>query len=1476
MTTEYDKLTERINLLKNYKYTDAYTINDNLIKLNNILTISTPIQKAIQKNNEEFNLYNYKNVIIKIINNKLYKTDYINLFNNINNINSIIFDNNNNCISFIIDGSINTNYNTINTITITNNIFFHMYSSIDSTINIKNLLNLKILNISSNSLFLEKKIIFDQINNLQILNLNNNDIDNINTISLNVLSNLKVLNLSHNNIINITSDSFNGLLNLKNLNLSYNRINEINYDSFNSLINLKNLNLSYNNLVSLSNLNLANLLQLQILNLSNNSLQRIDMDNVNKFDNLINLHTLNLNNNEIKNYPLLFEPLIKTLPKLFDLQINNPLLINKFNIILNKIRSENQNIISYINNEECIKCINKETECVHTRQIFINKCLPFYNLLNSKINVLNYNATSYIYYNSNNNETYYLNKNFYLNKLLNYTSIIDNYDYDLNNLLLKITYTTFNNIPIYFLFNDYNIIFNIFIYQIKNITNTYKNYIQNNNKKIIKINKQIDDYINQNKDMILCNETIKILQDNIILIDSQIKALKNSILTKEQKYEKKNDLVKEQFKYIQLKNEQNQKLIEIINNNKYILDYKSLIKNLEDKNNNKITKINLFDTFLNNLFRSDVNNKFISISYKFNILNISLLCEKYKELIDLICLNINSKEYNQSTIKVDIIKKELKTIFEDFNLSNIYYLITKYKTNLQGIPHHLADINLADNNKTDILNIKYIDTDTIFNNIKNNKKKNDNKTKNIKTYYNEYNTIITQESNLNKIDKIIIDKTNITDYIYTLLSVEIILIIRILNSITKYLPEFKNLFFMAILSFKFKNITLNGTWGFNKQYIYYLINNNIKNIKFKSRDEYSEYTQKCINYFSINNKPIIYENDWITYKDVSYGNCMENVILQFLKIIFWNNITNEYDESIIHNIINIKYLDIILEFFKNINNEKNSEFILGWVEFITELAPETYDFIKADNKVELNSTINNLIIVLRILTHDTLSKPNDIDFIKYIIKTANNQYTINININQSTQINDKLVTHDNLLLNTNINKNYNIELYHSFHGRIIKINTEKTLFKDLFYTIESSELSSFESSFESIYNSHKNNPIKINNLNTYIYYSYANNTNNNYFKNYIINYIDKNEIIKLFNSFTKTDFINNAPINIQENIINNYQEIIELLPFDVFINNYTIDFDNTMLKIIIEQNLLNKFDKTFTSISNFIINISKLDNIIDKIKIDYINIIIQNVLLKYLHDIEINDIEMNKNWMYLIQNNKLILNCIMSNQSIKKYIPEFTNKYIILYTILNNSNLNDEDKNKAIIDLNIDMLFFENLFLYIDKITNCYTILINNYINIWNDTIWYNFLIKNNLDIIYSTDLFSSINEYSTSIINNIILKYNEISDINYEILDISLISVVNIILNCEKFILNLNFYRLILLDEFKIILKSLINDYLSNFINVNDDHIEQIDTIDRINTMRNINKRYSNKLLESFNTLPITDRQLYYKLKLSIQLLFM
>jgi len=758
------------------------------------------------------------------------------------------------------------------------------------------------------------------------------------------------------------------------------------------------------------------------------------MNNVNRFDNLINLHTLNLNNNQIKNYPLLFEPLIKTLPKLTDLQLSNPLLIKYFNIILNKIRSENQNIISYINNEECIKCINKETNCVHTRKIFINKCLPFYNLLNSKINVLNYNATSYIYYNSNNNETYYLNKNFYLNKLLNYTSIIDNYDYDLNNLLLKINYTTFNNIPIYFLFNDYNIIFNIFIYQIKNITNTYKNYIQNNNKKIIKINKQIDDYINQNKDMILCNETIKKLQDNIILIDYQIKELKkNPILTKEQKYEKKNNLVKEQFKYIQLKNEENQKLIEIINNNKYILDYKLLIKNLEDKNNNKYTKINLFDTILNNLFRSDINNKFLSISYKFNIFNISLLCEKYKELIDLICLNINSKEYNQSTLKVDIIKEQLKTIFEDFNLSNIYYLITKYKTNLQGIPPHLADINLADinladNYKTDILNIRYIDTDTIFNNIQNNKKENNNKIKNKKTYYNEYKTIITQESNLNKIDKIIVDKTNITDYIYTLLSVEIILIIRILNNITKYLPEFKNLFFMAILSFKFKNITLNGTWGFNKQYIYYLINNNIKNIKFKTRNEYSEYTQKCIKYFPIN-KLTIYENDWITYKGVEYGNCMENVILQFFKIIFWNNITNEYDKSIIQNIINIKYLDIILEFFKNINNEKNSEFILEWVAFITELAPETYDFIKANYKVELNSTINNLIILLRILTHDTLSKPNDIDFIKYIIKTVNNQYTINININQSTVIYNKLVTHDNLLLNTNINNNYNIELY---------------------------------------------------------------------------------------------------------------------------------------------------------------------------------------------------------------------------------------------------------------------------------------------------------------------------------------------------------------------------------------------------------------------------------------------------------------
>jgi hypothetical protein len=90
-------------------------------------------------------------------------------------------------------------------------------------------------------------------------------------------------------------------------------------------------------------------------------------------------------------------------------------------------------------------------------------------------------------------------------------------------------------------------------------------------------------------------------------------------------------------------------------------------------------------------------------------------------------------------------------------------------------------------------------------------------------------------------------------------------------------------------------------------------------------------------------KPIIYEYSRVTYKSVNYGNCMENTILQFLKIIFWNSEDKTYNLDIINKITNDKSKELI-NIFTKIDNEKQTKFDIDWIDFIMTL-PEKNKFL---------------------------------------------------------------------------------------------------------------------------------------------------------------------------------------------------------------------------------------------------------------------------------------------------------------------------------------------------------------------------------------------------------------------------------------------------------------------------------------------------------------------------------------------------
>jgi hypothetical protein len=65
---------------------------------------------------------------------------------------------------------------------------------------------------------------------------------------------------------------------------------------------------------------------------------------------------------------------------------------------------------------------------------------------------------------------------------------------------------------------------------------------------------------------------------------------------------------------------------------------------------------------------------------------------------------------------------------------------------------------------------------------------------------------------------------------------------------------------------------------------------------------------------------------------------MENALLQFLKVLFWNNKQEKYDTSYIEKIVKPEQLDRIKYFFsKIVTDELNYQFINEWVIFITDL-----------------------------------------------------------------------------------------------------------------------------------------------------------------------------------------------------------------------------------------------------------------------------------------------------------------------------------------------------------------------------------------------------------------------------------------------------------------------------------------------------------------------------------------------------------
>ena len=402
------------------------------------------------------------------------------------------------------------------------------------------------------------------------------------------------------------------------------------------------------------------------------------------------------------------------------------------------------------------------------------------------------------------------------------------------------------------------------------------------------------------------------------------------------------------------------------------------------------------------LFRiNNEDNTFITLSYKFNIFNISLLCGKFFDIIPLFF-----DEYSQ-----DEIIERLNKIFHDFNFVNLYTTINNYKFNLKNLSilkDDIYEIVINSKLKVPIPNIK----------------KNSNKAKKI-------NSLINIETNSYK-------NKDTQDRIIEELAESIIQIRNTLKDLNYVIPDFDKLFLMSILSYRLKEGLINTTWPFNIESIRIYI---IRNSELTELDN-----QRLKSIYSMN-KPIIYEYSQITYKKETYGNCMESTILQLLKIFFCNPNIENFDDNIIKKIVKDEYVDFIIDIFKRIElEERTTLFDLSWVEFITELPSNRlgdivplelltndlqprqyldsnlYDFLRKDK--ELNPTLANLILSLKCLTKIEY-KPEDTPttFLNSIIKIINSNYSI---ITSSEQNKDIVII--------NCYSNYTMKLTHNTHA----------------------------------------------------------------------------------------------------------------------------------------------------------------------------------------------------------------------------------------------------------------------------------------------------------------------------------------------------------------------------------------------------------------------------------------------------------
>lgn len=403
------------------------------------------------------------------------------------------------------------------------------------------------------------------------------------------------------------------------------------------------------------------------------------------------------------------------------------------------------------------------------------------------------------------------------------------------------------------------------------------------------------------------------------------------------------------------------------------------------------TKANIKN--IQSIFSIDSNGHFLAMSFKFNIFSVSLLCNKFFEIIPLF---LNDYNYTEQELI-----KHLSTVFEGFDLLSLYLLIDYYKSSLVQI-NNKYNSSIGDNGN----NKEFVDYYNYF--FKNVPVTNTNTdaTKNFYKNSNPFEPIANIENGGTM--KMTIEK------IYKEFVKTIVFLRKMFVELNKLIVNYDKVFLMCVLSFRIREKLIASTWVFDINYHI----DRIVDLSYETDDD--QMTRMKIRNVYLHIGPELKEYTGVEYNGVEFTNCMENTILQFMKLLFYNNDERKYDMSIIRSLVRDEMCDDMIDIIENVEYENSTNFDTKWVDFLMKLPVkyrqvastnanantntviENYDLVMPNYGVEMRSSIKNFRIVLKMVFMDKYHNDNTTIFVNNILHSINPSYAFTM---RSTQDN---------------------------------------------------------------------------------------------------------------------------------------------------------------------------------------------------------------------------------------------------------------------------------------------------------------------------------------------------------------------------------------------------------------------------------------------------------------------------------------